>query len=73
MLAPWKESYDKLGQPIQKQRHHFANEGPYIQSYDFPVVMYRCWELDYEKRLSAKVLMSLNCGAGEDSWESLRL
>ena len=39
----------------------------------FPVVMYRCWELDYEKRLSAKGLMPLNCAAGEDSWESLRL
>ena len=41
----------------------------------FPAVMYRCeswtikmWELD---QLSAKELKLLNCGAGEDSWESL--
>ena len=30
--APWKESYDKprhVG--FKKQRHHFANKGPYIQ------------------------------------------
>ena len=24
------------------QRHHFADKGPYSQSYVFPVVMYRC-------------------------------
>ena len=25
---------------IKKQRHYFANKGPYSQSYGFPVVMY---------------------------------
>ena len=25
----WKESYDKPRQHIRKQRHHFANKGPY--------------------------------------------
>ena len=36
----------------------------------FPVVMYGCesWAM---KRLSAKELMLLNCGVGEDSCESL--
>ena len=34
-LALWKESYDKPRQHIKKQRHHFANKGPYSQSYDF--------------------------------------
>ena len=29
MLAPWKKSYDKPRQRIKKQRHHFANKGPY--------------------------------------------
>ena len=33
-LAPWKKSYDKPRQCIQKQRHHFADKGPYSQSYD---------------------------------------
>ena len=32
-LAPWKESYDKPGQCINKQRHHFADKGPYSQIY----------------------------------------
>ena len=27
---------------IKKQRHHFANKGPYSPSYIFPVVMFRC-------------------------------
>ena len=31
--APWKKSYNKLGQHIKKQRHHFVIKGPYSQSY----------------------------------------
>ena len=27
---------------LKNQRHHFADKGPYSQSYDFPVVMYGC-------------------------------
>ena len=34
-LTPWKKSYDKPRQHIQKQRHHFADKGPYSQSYGF--------------------------------------
>ena len=33
--APWKESYDKPRQSIQKQRHHFAYKCPDSQSYVF--------------------------------------
>ena len=41
-FPPWKGSYDKLGQCIKKQRHHFANKGPSSQSYSFPIVLYGC-------------------------------
>ena len=34
-LAPWKKSYDKPGQCIEKQRHHFASRGPSSQSCGF--------------------------------------
>ena len=34
-LVPWKESYDKPRQCIKKQRHHFADKGPYSQRYGF--------------------------------------
>ena len=38
----------------------------------FPVVMYGCksWTI---KKLNAEELILLNCGVGEDSWESLGL
>ena len=46
-LAPWKKSYDKTGQCIKKQRHHFADKGLSSQIYGFysivfTVVMYGC-------------------------------
>ena len=40
-----------------------------VKAMVFPVVMYRCERL--QRKLSAKELMLLNCGVGEDSWESL--
>ena len=39
-LASWKGSYDKPRQCIKKQRHHFADKGPY--SNGFSVVMHGC-------------------------------
>ena len=33
--APWKKCYDKPRQYIKKQRHLFANKGPYSQRYGF--------------------------------------
>ena len=39
-LSPWKKSYDKPRQCIKKQRHHFADKGPY--SNGFSVVMHGC-------------------------------
>ena len=40
-----------------------------VKAMVFPVDMYGCenWTI---KRLSAEELMLLNCGVGEDSWES---
>ena len=48
MLAPWKKNYDKLRKCIKKQRHYFANNGSYSQSYGLPVVMYGCesWNIN---------------------------
>ena len=34
-LAPQKKSYDKSRQCIKKQIYHFADQGPYSQSYGF--------------------------------------
>ena len=35
ILTPWKKSYRKPRQHIQKQKHPFANKGSYSQSYGF--------------------------------------
>ena len=42
-----------------------------VKAMIFPVVMYGCesWTV----KLSTEELMLLNCGVGEDSWESLGL
>ena len=41
-LAPGSNSYDKPRQRIKKQRHHFADKGPYKSVMGFPAVMYGC-------------------------------
>ena len=71
-LAPWKKSYDQPRQLIKKQRHHFANKGLSSQGMVLPVVMYGCegWTL---KKAEHQRMILLNCGVGEDSWESLIL
>ena len=51
---------------VFKSRGHFANKGPYSQSYGFPIILYRC-ESWTARRLSLKESMLLNCGVGEDS------
>ena len=71
MLTPWKKSYDQARQHIQKQRHYFANKGLSSQGYCFSSSHVWMWE--WTIKLSAKELMILNCGIGEDSWESLGL
>ena len=35
ILVPWKKSYDKPRQCIEKQRHYFAKKDLYSQSYGF--------------------------------------
>ena len=70
-LAPWKKSYDKHRQHIKKQRHYFAKQGPYSQSYGFSSSHVWMWELNHKEARVPEELMVLNCAVGEDSWESL--
>ena len=35
LVAPGKKVYDQTRQHIKKQRHYFANKGPFSQSYGF--------------------------------------
>ena len=65
-----EENYDKPQQYIKKQRPHFANKGPYSQSYGFSNSHVWMWELDHKEGLVQKN-WCFQTGAGEDSWESL--
>ena len=42
MLAPWKKSYYKHSQHIQKQKYYFTNKSLYSQSYGFSSSHYGC-------------------------------
>ena len=53
-LAPWKKSYDRPRQHIRKQRNHFANKGPYSQSYGLSSSHVWMWELDYKESWALK-------------------
>ena len=50
---------------------NFADKGSYGQSYGFPCSIIWMWEFNNKKALRTEELMPFNCGAGEDSWESL--
>ena len=54
MLTPWKESYDQPRQHIKKQRHYFANKGPFSQGYVFSSSHVWMWELDYKESWAPK-------------------
>ena len=70
--APWKKSCDKPRQCIKKQKYHFTNKGPESKLWFFQS---SCMNVRVrpKRRLRAEELMPLNCGAGEDSRESLGL
>ena len=69
MLAPWKKSYDNLDSILKSRDNTLLTKVPLVRAMVFPIVMYRSenWTI----MLSAKELMLLNCGVGEDSWDSL--
>ena len=54
ITASWKKSYGPPRQHIKKQRHYFANKGPYSQSYGFSSSHVWIWELDYKERWAPK-------------------
>ena len=48
-LTPWKKSYYQPRQHIKKQRHYFANKGPFSQGYSFSSSHVWLWELGYKE------------------------
>ena len=72
MISPWQESYDQPRWHIKKQRHYFASKSLSSQGYGFPVVMYGCESWTIKKGEQWRI-DALNCGVGDDSWDSLGL
>jgi len=54
MHAPWKESYGKPSQCIEKQRHHFADKDVSSQRYLFSRSHVQMWELDLKEDWALK-------------------
>ena len=50
----WLKSCDQPRQCIKKQRHHFADSGPYRQSYGFSSSHVQVWELDHKESWALK-------------------
>ena len=75
MLAPWKKSYDKPRDGVKKQWHHFADKGPYSQSYGFSSSHVQMWELDHNEGWVLKnwsfqtVILKETLGSTSDSKE----
>ena len=67
MIPSSQENYDKSRQHVEKQRRYSADKGPYSQGYGLPSGHVWLWELVEHQRIDAP----LNCGAGEDTCESL--
>ena len=58
-----RKSMTNLDKPIKKQTHHFADKGPYSQSYDFSSSHVQFWELDHKE---AWALKNWCFGAGQN-------
>ena len=71
-LLQWPQAdSDTLGQSVIGCG--LPQEALTSQNYSFSSSHVWMWKLDYKKAESTEELMLLNCGVGEDSWESLGL
>ena len=72
MLTPWKDSYDHPRQHMKKQTLLCQQRSVWSRLWFFQL---SCMDVRVGRwrKLSAEELMLLNCGVGEDSWESLGL
>ena len=71
-LLPGKKVMTKLDSILKSRDITLPTKVCLVKAMNFPVVMYGCesWTI---RKLSTTESMLLNCGIGEDSWESLGL
>ena len=70
MLALCKKNNGNLDSVLKSRDITLPSKVCLVKAMLFPVVMYGCesWTI---KKAEAKEFIPPNCGAGEDSWESL--
>ena len=56
-----RKAMTNLRQRIKMQRHHFADKGPYSQSYGFSSSHVQIWELDHKEGWALCELMISDC------------
>ena len=69
-LLLWRKVMTNLDSIFKSRDSTLPTKVHLVKAIVFPVVMYGCesWTV---RKLSTEELMLLNCGVGEDSWESL--
>ena len=70
--VPLPSPMTNLESILKSRKITFPTKVHLVKAMVFPVVLYGCesWTI---RKLSVEELMLLNCGVGEDSWESLGL
>ena len=68
-LLPGRKSMTNLDSILKSRDISLLTKVCLVKAVVFPVVVYKCesWTI----KLSTEELMLLNCGVGEDSWESI--
>ena len=72
MLTPCKESYDQPDSILKSRDITLPTKVHLVKAMVFPVVTYGCESWTVKKAEHQRIDV-LNCGVGEDSWESLEL
>ena len=68
LLLLGRKAITNLDSVLKSRDITFADKGPYSQGCGLSRSHVWMWELNHKRRLGAKEMMLLNCGAGEDSW-----
>ena len=72
-LLLWRKAITNLVRILKSRDITLPTKVRIDQAMVFPVVMYRCDSWSIKKAEHQRIGALLNCGAGEDSWESLGL
>ena len=72
MLAPWKKSMTNLDSILKSRDINLPTKVRLVKAMVFPVITYGCesWTM---RKAECRKIDALNCGVGDDSWESLGL